>query len=86
MTNTIFEVILGIFFLKISNTEVSFGEKTLTWKFYIINMTLSTTKQVQIIYPKEFIIMAFDTGSEKFVVHVAIWEHKKIAINLIKKT
>ena len=46
VTNTKFEVILGMSFLKISNADVSFGKRTLTWKTYITNKTLSTTEQV----------------------------------------
>lgn len=30
-----FKIILGIAFLKISNTDMSFAEKILMWKFYI---------------------------------------------------
>ena len=50
-----FEVILGMFFLKISNADMSFGEKTLTWKTYTTNNALPTTKQVQIFNPKELL-------------------------------
>ena len=32
VVNTQFEVVLGMFFLKINNANVSFGEETLTWK------------------------------------------------------
>ena len=41
-----FDVILGMLFLKISIANVSFGKKTLTWKFYNTHKALSTTKQV----------------------------------------
>lgn len=40
------KVILGMFFSKISNVDVSFGEKTSTWKSYTTNEALSTTKRV----------------------------------------
>ena len=40
VANTKFEVILGMFFLKINNTDVAFPKETLTWKFYIINKAL----------------------------------------------
>ena len=72
MTNTKFEVILEMLFLKINNANVSFDEKILIWKFYTINKTLSTTKQVQIVDLKEFIIVVLDANSKIFVVHVAI--------------
>ena len=47
MTNTKFEMILGIPFLKISNADIAFGEKTLTWRSYTTNEALSSTEQVQ---------------------------------------
>ena len=46
VTDTKFEVILGMPFLKLSNADVSFGEQTLTWKSYTINKALPTTEQV----------------------------------------
>ena len=67
-----FEVILGISFFKISNVDVSFGKKTLTWKIYTTNKTLPTIKQVQIVDSKEFVIMALDIEGKTFVMHVAI--------------
>ena len=50
---------------------MSFGEKTLTWKTYTTNEALPTTKQVQIINKKDFVIAALDADSETFIVHVA---------------
>ena len=44
VTNTKIEIILGMFFLKISNENMAFSERTLTWKFYIINKALSIIK------------------------------------------
>ena len=46
VADTKFEVVLRMPFLKLSNADVSFGEKTLTWKSYTINKALSTTEQV----------------------------------------
>ena len=65
-------MILEIFFLKISNADISFGKKTFTWKSYTINEILPTTKQFQIIDPKELIILALDVGSKIFVIYVTI--------------
>ena len=44
IANTKFMLILGIFFLKISNADILFGENTLTWKFYTTSKALSITK------------------------------------------
>ena len=72
VANTKFKVIPGLFFLKISNVDMSFNEETLTWKFYITNEALFITKQVQIIDLKEFIIVALDVNNKTFVVYMAI--------------
>ena len=58
MADTKFEVVLGMLFLKISNANVAFGKGTLTWKSYITKEALPTTKQVQLVDPKEFDIAA----------------------------
>ena len=72
VANTKFEMVLGMLFLKISNADVAFGEETLTWKSYTTNKALPTTKQVQLVNPKEFVIAALDVDSKTFIVHVAI--------------
>ena len=72
-------------FLKLSNTDISFDEKILTWKFYITNKALPTTKQVQLVDPKIFVIAAFDTDSETFVVHIANQEREEMAMDPDKK-
>ena len=85
MADTKFEVVLGMSFLKISNVNVAFDGEILTWKSIIIIKALLTTKQVQLVDPKEFVIAVLDADSETFVVHVAIREHEEMAINPNKK-
>ena len=85
VADTKFEVILGMLFLKISNADVSFGERTLIWRTYTINEALSTTKQVQIVDLKEFVIAALDVNSETFMIHVAIWEREKMPVHSKKQ-
>ena len=46
VANNKFEMILKMPLLKLSNADVSFGEGTLTWKFYTTNEALPTTKEV----------------------------------------
>ena len=81
VADTKFEVILGMFFLKISNADVSFGEETLTWKIYTTNKALPTTKQVQIVNLKEFVIVALDVNSKMFVVHMAIRGQEEMPVH-----
>ena len=63
-----------MFFLKISNADMLFGKKILIWKFYTINQALSTTKQVQIVDLRKFVITALDADNKTFIVHMAIWK------------
>ena len=81
VTDTKFEVILGMPFLKLSNADVSFGKGILMWRTYITNKALLTTKQVQIINKKDFVIAALDIDSEMFVVHMAIWKQEEMLVH-----
>ena len=76
-----FEVVLGMLFLKLSNANVSFGEETLTWKSSTTNKALPTTKRVQLVDPKEFVIAALDADSKLFMVHVAIKMCEKMPVH-----
>ena len=75
-----------MFFLKISNANKSFDEKTLTWKFYITNKALPITKQVQIVNLEEFIIAVLDVDSKMFVMHIAIRKQEKMPIYSERQT
>ena len=85
MADTKFEVILGMPFLKISNADVSFSKKTLTWRIYTTNKSLPTTEQVQIVDFKKFVIAALDVGNETFVMHVVIQEREKMPVHSEKQ-
>ena len=74
VANTKFKVILKMFFLKLSNANVLFSKKTLTWRIYTINKALSIIKQIQIINKKDFVIVALNADSKMFVVHMVIQE------------
>ena len=71
MTNTKYEMILVMLLVKISNTDMSFGEKTLMQKSYITNKLLLTFKHVQIVNLKKFVIAVLDANNKMFVVHMA---------------
>ena len=59
-------------FLKISNANILFGKKILIWRIYITNKTLPTTKQVQIIDKKDFIITILDADNKMFMIYMGI--------------
>ena len=68
-------------FLKISSADVSFNKKTLTYKSFITSKALLTTKQVQIVNPKKFVLMALNTKIKTFMLHVAIREREKMLVH-----
>ena len=65
------EVVLGIPFLTLSNADVQFVEKELTWKTYTTTKALPTTKRIELIDKKEFANAALNQKSETFVIHIA---------------
>ena len=65
------EVVLGMPFLTLSNADVQFVEKELTWRSYTTAEALPTTKWVELINKKEFTKAALDEKSETFVIYVA---------------
>ena len=72
-------------FLKFSNADVWFDKKTLMWKSYTTNKALSILEQLQLVDPKKFVIAALDADSKTFVMHIAIWEWEKMAMDPNKK-
>ena len=64
------EVVLGMPFLTLSNANIQFAKKKLTWRSYTIAKALPTTERVEIINRKEFTKAALDENVEAFVVHV----------------
>ena len=58
-------------FLTLSNADIQFAEKELTWRFYTAKKALPTTRRVELIDKKEFAKVALDENIEAFVVHVS---------------
>ena len=80
-----FEVILGMLFLKLSNADMSFSKETLTWRTYTTNEALPTTKRIQIINKKDFVIAVLDANSKTFVVHIVIWKQEEMPVHFEKQ-
>ena len=57
-------------YLTLSNADIQFAEKELTWRSYTVAEALPTTKRVEITDKKEFTKAALDENVEAFVVHV----------------
>ena len=58
-------------FFSLSNADVQFIEKELTWRPYTTTKALPTTKRVELINKKEFAKAVLDEKSETFVVYMA---------------
>lgn len=74
LANTSVEVILEMPFLALSNADIQFLKKKLTWRSYTIAEALPTTKRVELINKKEFVKAALDEELNTFVVHVEALE------------
>ena len=71
LANISVEVVLGMPFLNLSNADIWFVEKELTWRSYSTAKALLTTKQVELIDQKEFAKVELDINSKTFIIHVA---------------
>ncbi len=71
LVNTSMEVVLGMPFLALSNTDFQFGAKKLTWRSYTIAEALSTTSRGKLIDKREFAKAALDENLETFIMHVS---------------
>lgn len=69
------EVVLRIFFLFFSNTDINFSEaRKLIWEFYTTLEVLPTTNRVELIEKPKFAKLALNENSEIFLVYVVVLE------------
>lgn len=59
-----------IFFLTLSNIEVNLNNQELKQRLYIADKAIPTSKFIDLIGKKEFVIAAFDLKDEIQVVHI----------------
>ena len=78
-------MILKMLFLKLSNAGMSFGKEIFIWRSHINNEILSTSKQVQIIDKKNFVIATLNANSKMVIVYIAIQEQEKIPMHSEKQ-
>ena len=79
------KVVLGMPFLTLSNADIKFAKKELTWKSYTTTEALPTTKQVEIIDKKESARAVLDENVEAFVVHVTSLSLNSMSIHPAKE-
>lgn len=81
VANTSVEVILDMLFLTLSNADMLFVERELTWRLYILVEAVLTTKWIQIIDCKKFMVAVLDSSEKAFLVHV-VYLNRKMLIHL----
>ena len=90
LAETSMKIVLGILFFTLSNADIQFAEKELTWRSYTIAKALLTIKSIKLIDKKEFAKVTLDEKSKTFVVHVVALEaplgSAKITIYLVQAT
>lgn len=86
MADVSVEVVLGMLFLTLSNAEIQFAEKKLTWRSYTAAKALFTSKRIELIDKKEFAKIMLDKNVEVFVVHVTSLNLSLMSIHLARKT
>ena len=70
LANISAEIVIGMLFLILSNTNVQFIKKKLTWRSYTDAQALTITKQVELINKKEFAKVVLNEKSKTFVIYV----------------
>ena len=71
LADTIIEMVLGMPFLTLTNADIQFAEKELTWRSYTAKKALPTTQRVELIDKKKFAKAALDKNIEAFIVHMS---------------
>ncbi len=69
LANVKLDIMLGIPFLTMSNTNVDFQAQDFQWRSYTTRNLLSTTRWVELIGNKKLVAAALDTEHEAFIVH-----------------
>ena len=75
------DVVLGMPFLSLSNADVQFDTRNLTWRTYSTTEALPKTMRVELSNKHKFARVALDKNSETFVVFVAALEALELAIH-----
>ena len=79
------EVVLGIPFFTLSNTDIQFAKKELIWRSYTVVKALTITNWVEIINKKELAKAVLDKNVKAFVVHVISLSLSTMSIYLARE-
>ena len=75
------DVFYEMFFLSLTNTEVQFDIRNLTWRIYSTTKALLITRQVELIDKYKFPKANLDKNSETFIIHVPVLEAVQLVIH-----
>ena len=81
LANTSIKVVLGMFFLALSNADILFDTESFTWRSYSAAEALPTTMRVELIDKHKFAEVASNENSKTFIVHVAALEVLELAVH-----
>lgn len=79
MANTNIEIVFGIFFLFLSNSNWESDTRKLTWGSYTALEPLLITKKIGVINKYKFVEVTLDKNATIFVVHIAALEARILA-------
>lgn len=78
LADTNIKVVLGMFFLSMTNENIKFNTEELTWRKSTIAEAMLIVKQVEFIIKFKFIKVILDKDSKTYVVYLAILRITKI--------
>ena len=64
------EVVLRIPFLILSSANIDFLDRKLWWRTYTIIKALPTTRRIDLVGKKEFVVVALNLEHETYVIHI----------------
>ena len=70
VTNVSPKIVLGILFLILSSADIDFLGCELWWRTYTIKKALSTSKRVELVDKKKFVVVALNPEYETYIVYV----------------
>lgn len=78
LSDTSVKVVLVMFFLTLSNSNILFLEQELIWRSYIAAKAIPNTKQVEIINKNAFAKAVLDKNVKVFMVYIT-----SLSLNLL---
>lgn len=73
------EMVLEMPFFSLSNVDIKFEKRGLTWTKYRAAKVLPTSCRIKLIDKKEIAKAALDRNSKTFLIHVVVLKAKKLA-------